>query len=92
MPKVRPGGAEKGLGGGGTLGVCLGLDLKLMRGGERRFSSLVAATGEEGEGGPPPTVSTVTIGIVIVVLMSGRGGFDRRLRVKRKPASVVCGR
>ena len=92
MPNVRPGGAEKGLGGRATLGVALGL--KLRRGGERRFLSLVTVTGEEeGDDEPPPppsTISTVTMGVVVV--MSGRGGYDRRLKVKRNPASLVSGR
>ena len=92
MPNVRPGGAEKGLGGRATtLGVPFGLKLR-RQGGERRFLSLVVVTGEEGDDEPPPpsTISTVTMGVVVV--MSGRGGYDRRLKVKRKPASLVSGR
>lgn len=87
IPKVRPGGAEKGLGRGATLGDSLGL--KVRRGGERRFLSSVVVTGEEGDDEPPSTISTVTMG---VVAMNGRGGHDRRLKVKRKPASLVSGR
>ena len=87
-PKVRPGGAEKGLGGGATLGVSLGLKL-LRRGGERRFLSW-AVKGEEGGDEAPSTISTVTMGVVV---MSGGGGSDRRLKVKRKPVvSLDSGR
>ena len=88
IPNVRPGGAENGLGGGATFDF-FSLDLKLLRrGGERRLLSWVVM-GEEGGDGPPSTISTVTIGVVV---MSGRGGLDRRLKVKRKPVSLDSGR
>lgn len=88
MPKVRPGGAENGLDGGATLDF-FSLDLKLLRrGGERRLLSWVAM-GEQGDEESPSTISTVTIGVVV---MSGRGGLDRRLKVKRKPVSLDSGR
>ena len=88
-PKVRPGGAEKGLGGIATLGVSLGLKV-LRRGGERRLLSWAVMGEEGGDDEPSSTISTVTIGVVV---MSGRGGSDRRLKVKRKPVvSLDSGR
>jgi hypothetical protein len=83
LPEGCPGGVEKGLGG---IALSGSFDLKVRRGGERKFLSW-ALTGEGG-GEPESTISTVTIGVE----RSGRGTGDRPLEMKWRPVSSLKGR
>jgi hypothetical protein len=74
---------DKGPGGVALSGS---FDLKVQRGGERKFLSWTSTA--EGGGGPESTISTVTIGVERRV----HDGNDRRLEVKQRPVSMLKGK